>query len=63
MRQEVPAVEQMQRRTGYSGRELVRPARVQQFVFGSRPYIYRNIEVTPYPSSRSFWTSIDLGFY
>ncbi len=30
--------------------------------FANQP-IYRNIEVTPYPSSKSFWTSIDLGFY
>jgi outer membrane receptor protein involved in Fe transport len=30
--------------------------------FANQP-IYRNIEVTPYPSSRSFWTSIDLSFY
>jgi len=25
--------------------------------------IYRNIDVTPYPASRSFWTSLELGFY
>ena len=30
--------------------------------FGNQP-IYRNIEVTPYPSSRTFWTSLELGFY
>jgi len=30
--------------------------------FANQP-IYRNIEVTPYPSSRSFWTSLELGFY
>jgi outer membrane receptor protein involved in Fe transport len=30
--------------------------------FANQP-VYRNIEVTPYPPSRSFWTSIDLGFY
>ena len=30
--------------------------------FANQP-IYRNIEVTPYPPSRSFWTAIDLGFY
>jgi TonB-linked SusC/RagA family outer membrane protein len=30
--------------------------------FANQP-IYRNIEVTPYPSSRSFWTALELGFY
>src|SRR5207245_732886 len=30
--------------------------------FANQP-IYRNIEVTPYPSSRSFWTSVDMSFY
>ena len=30
--------------------------------FANQP-IYRNIEVTPYPASRSFWTSLELGFY
>ena len=30
--------------------------------FANQP-IYRNIEVTPYPPSRSFWTSIDMSFY
>ena len=30
--------------------------------FANQP-VYRNIEVTPYPASKSFWTSIDLGFY
>jgi outer membrane receptor protein involved in Fe transport len=30
--------------------------------FGNQA-VYRNIEVTPYPASKSFWTSIDLGFY
>lgn len=30
--------------------------------FANQP-IYRNIEVTPYPSSRTFWTSLELGFY
>jgi TonB-linked SusC/RagA family outer membrane protein len=29
--------------------------------FGNQP-IFRNIEVAPYPASRSFWTSIDVGF-
>ncbi len=29
--------------------------------FANQP-VYRNIEVTPYPASRSFWTSLDLGF-
>jgi len=29
--------------------------------FGNQP-IFRNIEVAPYPSSRSFWTSIDASF-
>jgi hypothetical protein len=29
--------------------------------FGNQP-IFRNIEVAPYPASRSFWTSIDASF-
>jgi TonB-linked SusC/RagA family outer membrane protein len=29
--------------------------------FGNQP-IFRNIEVAPYPASRSFWTSIDVSF-
>ncbi len=29
--------------------------------FGNQP-IARNIDVTPFPPSRSFWFSIDLGF-
>jgi outer membrane receptor protein involved in Fe transport len=30
--------------------------------FANQP-IYRNIDVAPYPPSRSFWTSLELGFY
>jgi hypothetical protein len=30
--------------------------------FANQP-IYRNIDVAPYPPSRSFWTSLDVGFY
>jgi TonB-linked SusC/RagA family outer membrane protein len=30
--------------------------------FGNQP-IFRNIEVTPYPFSRSYWTSLEVGFY
>src|SRR6266850_1438248 len=29
--------------------------------FANQP-IYRNIDVAPYPPSRSFWTSVDMGF-
>ena len=30
--------------------------------FGNDP-IDRNIDLAPFPPSRSFWTSVELGFY